>query len=179
MPLHDPKSGRQPAPQYPSASPQNPCSEQQLPNLEPRHVMPFPQVPSVLTASDGVSGVVPPLPSSARQYFVPVTSSHDDTDGLLLRNCDTVIPCALDTEAQVSPALAVYVLVHARGDNCARAEPILEKMPRARSSFEETMAATLNLTSGINSHTCCRCRSRRTRSGYKHRVSDQGRRALC
>ncbi len=69
------------------------------------------------------------------------------TDGFAWRNCATVMPPALASDAQVSPLFAVSVLEHALG---AIANPwpaviqgcIPRERARATSRFEDTMVTS-------------------------------------
>lgn len=71
-PSHLPHAAWHPLPnwQYSSPTPQNPKAEQQAPHLVPAHVMPLPQVPSVLA----------PVLVGATEIVVLVGTAADDGD---------------------------------------------------------------------------------------------------
>ncbi len=101
--------------------PQKLCCEQQSPHFDPTQVMITPMLlrphaPSPLTLVGvpvGVAWTVVEPAGASMQYAVPGTSCEQLlTEGFACRNCDTVIPPALDRDAQVSPLLAVIVRPH-------------------------------------------------------------------
>lgn len=73
------------------------------------------------------------------QYVVPATRSQPVSVGLSSRNWDTVVFWAAATEAQVSPAFALYVLVQALASSWAAKAKDMLNQPRARRNLEETM----------------------------------------
>ena len=122
--LQTPNAAWQPAPQWFSVLPHQPCSEQQSPNAEPRHVSPLslPHRPSLLPCSPLPVAAGPALVVAAAagvkdgltQYWLPgVRFAHVVTLGFACRNCETVIPAASDMDAQVSPDRAVTMCEHA------------------------------------------------------------------